>query len=364
MTDDLENVFWHSGVLDWYITNGFALYPVKPAKGEQKAAPYIKGWNSGRAATDLESVRRFWSDFPDAQIGADAERSNIIVVDIDPRNGGDDSFRTLANDVGIHLFDGAPTVNTPSRGRHLYYRATKPIRGRTSALGPGIDVIGRGNGIMLPPSFRADANAIYHWRLPNSGVPTLDTAWPETFEPPDFPDELVWRMGVGKAANHAKARLVERGKITQGRRNVEMFGYARAMRQRLGLREAGLLAVVDAINREACEPPLPEKEIRMICDSVDGIEADDIDPVLWLHAWMPRGLSGAEFRLASAYAKLAEYVIGDFTPSEATVTSVLGEGAMANYFRDRAGLVENGAILVRSRGRKQSPIIEFIMPTP
>ena len=48
------------------------------------------------ASTDAAMIRRYWKRWPDANIGlATGQASGIIVVDVDPRNGGNETWAEL-----------------------------------------------------------------------------------------------------------------------------------------------------------------------------------------------------------------------------------------------------------------------------
>src|SRR5580700_1544304 len=53
------------------------------------------------ATTDDTWIRTWWEEFPEANIGvATGAPSGIVVLDIDPRHGGDKSLRELENKYG------------------------------------------------------------------------------------------------------------------------------------------------------------------------------------------------------------------------------------------------------------------------
>ena len=65
-------------------------HPAKHPIG--KLAP--KGRNS--ATTNSETIKKWWMDYPEANIGIPTgPESGLVVVDVDPRNGGDASLKEL-----------------------------------------------------------------------------------------------------------------------------------------------------------------------------------------------------------------------------------------------------------------------------
>jgi hypothetical protein len=113
------------------------------------------------ATTDRGAVVRSWTLNPDANVGvATGEASGLVVVDVDPRNGGDaalhewqrlhgDLPETLAADTGgggVHFFFQLPERGLPSRD-----------------LVPGIDVKAEGGYAVVAPS-KHPSGGMYVWR--------------------------------------------------------------------------------------------------------------------------------------------------------------------------------------------------------
>ncbi|MBE7450052.1 MAG: bifunctional DNA primase/polymerase [Kofleriaceae bacterium] len=71
--------------------------------------------------------------------------SNLLVIDIDPRSGGDSSFSALINDLG----DPGPTyeVATGGGGRHLYYADPGVDVRHRLPTAPGVDFLGAGRKV-------------------------------------------------------------------------------------------------------------------------------------------------------------------------------------------------------------------------
>lgn len=94
-----------------------------------------------------EEERQWAIDYPAAtNRAAPTGRANgVIVVDVDRRNGGNESMRGLA-------FPTTRTVMTPGSGWHYYYEC--PATGFPTILGvrPGIDIKGDGGYVLVPPS--------------------------------------------------------------------------------------------------------------------------------------------------------------------------------------------------------------------
>ncbi len=120
-----------------------------------------------------------------------------LVVDVDPRNGGDQSLRNLMFDIGENLdCERVPSVRSGGGGLHLYYRKP-PGRTRVTLpkLYPGID-FKRVGGYVVAPGNDHPSGATYRWLRPLGahGAPAAPEglvallARPPAAEPATSPD--------------------------------------------------------------------------------------------------------------------------------------------------------------------------------
>lgn len=79
--------------------------------------------------------------------------SGLVVIDVDPRNGGMGSYGNLCSGYGNLSNECSWIVDTPSGGFHLYF-TYDPTAWRVSkgTLGAGVDVLGDGCYALIPPS--------------------------------------------------------------------------------------------------------------------------------------------------------------------------------------------------------------------
>lgn len=108
-------------------------------------------------------VQGWFTKFPESRIGLlTGGAHGLVVIDIDPRNGGDQSFQKLIAEVGAHIFDQA-TVSTPRDGQHFYFGAPSTLMaGSRTDIRPGIDVKARAGQVLAPPS-RGTNGKSYSW---------------------------------------------------------------------------------------------------------------------------------------------------------------------------------------------------------
>ena len=103
----------------WYASQGWKILPCYGIVGgrctcnsthsEPKDVgkhPRIPEWNTA-ATSDVDTVRRWWEEDPNGNVGVYCKGSGFLVIDIDPRSGGPESFEKFEE-----LVDGAlpPTV--------------------------------------------------------------------------------------------------------------------------------------------------------------------------------------------------------------------------------------------------------------
>lgn len=113
------------------------------------------------ATTDEETIRRWWTETPWANIGLATGHNGLIVVDIDDgdlkkdgkvigKKTGSASLQALIDQYGP--LPKTRTIQTGSGGRHLYFASTQEITNSANRVGQFIDVRGYGGYVILPPS--------------------------------------------------------------------------------------------------------------------------------------------------------------------------------------------------------------------
>lgn len=134
--------------------NGYFVLPVKTDK-----TPYIKNWQND-ASTNPTIINKWWSEWPEAGIAIHAGKSKLIVIDVDPRNGGNESLKQLIKAHGKEWLSRY-VVKTGGGGTHYYYQADENIKYPT-LLGKGLDLQGGNKYVIAPPSMHSSGNH-YEW---------------------------------------------------------------------------------------------------------------------------------------------------------------------------------------------------------
>jgi hypothetical protein len=224
--------------------------------------------NGGKAATiDKATIRDWWTRPPDANIGiATGAASNLFVLDVDPRHGGDDSLDGL---IAVHgpLPDTVEVLTSRGR-RHIYftYEGVEAIGGSVSKLGSGLDVRSDGGYVVGPGSMHVSGRR-YEWEASSHPHDTalaappewiIDALTPTSDGPPQSSDAANGDSRIEPAAVLAG--------VPEGERNDRLFRFVSRHRG-LGLEveEAMPLALIAG---RACEPPLPDGETKRIVQNV------------------------------------------------------------------------------------------------
>ena len=101
------------------------------------------------ATPDLEVITRWWSRPTTANVGiGTGAGSGLVVIDIDPRHGGDETLERLLEEHG--RLPDTPEVLTGGGGRNLYF-AHPGGRVLSKTIAPGVDVKGDGGYVVAPP---------------------------------------------------------------------------------------------------------------------------------------------------------------------------------------------------------------------
>jgi putative DNA primase/helicase len=242
--------------------------------------PAINQWNAA-ATSDLTKISSWWHSDPDYNVGVYCRPSGFLVIDIDPRSGGVESFEKFQS-----LVEGAlpPTVEALTgqymnngknvRGRHLYYKCSpdEELIGNLNKAGlKGIDI--KHNGYVLIAPSRHFTGISYEW---------VEGKGPHEMEMAEAPEQLLefirkrnsrsgtkvgtgdWESIFGDLEFDKKKLDVDKmlGEgLVEGERAVGLYQIACALANKFPIdTEAGKLAVETLMirfNHEKVKPPMP-----------------------------------------------------------------------------------------------------------
>jgi hypothetical protein len=239
---------------EWYASRGVPVFPLLPRSKNPR-----KGSNGFKDATcDLEQVRAWWREDPSYNIGIPCgEESGFLVLDIDPRHGGDATV-----DAWIAKYGPWPPtaeVVTGSGGRHVYFKHEPGIRSCTVA--DGVEIKSDGTYIVASPSIHPDTGRRYSF----DGLGGAE-ALSRLCHAPGWLVRLAREKRPQTNSGGAPGR-----KIGAGRRNTELTSIAGVLRSR-GAGEVELRHLLARINETLCDPPLSGPEVERIAQSVSRYE--------------------------------------------------------------------------------------------
>jgi hypothetical protein len=226
-------------------------WPVLPIVPNGKLPATAHGVHD--ATTDESQIRRWFEGRDDLNIGiAAGSRSGLVVFDIDPRNGGDDSFAEWTAKHG-ELEAGALQL-TAGGGQHFLAAHDPSIR--SCKLVDGVDLLADGRYFLAYPS--TIEGRAYRWEVssdPFDGV-----------APASVPPE--WLSAIGELQRgKTKRALVAGASFITGNRNDGLAALAGAMRHH-GMTAPEIHAALSVVNEQRCEMPLPASEVRQIAESI------------------------------------------------------------------------------------------------
>ncbi|HEY5214389.1 MAG TPA: bifunctional DNA primase/polymerase [Acidobacteriaceae bacterium] len=207
------------------------------------------------ATTDAAIIRGWWEQWPDANIGiATGLASGIVVLDVDGVDGHaslrllealDQLPRTLRAHSGRIGPDGE------RNGHHFYFALPNGADLRNSAgrLGKGLDIRASGGYIVAPPSLHA-SRLCYEWDSAESVIVEL-------------PQWLITRAAQPTLTVVPSAKAG----IPKGQRNATLTSLAGTMHKRRMSRSSIQAALLEE-NRTQCNPPLLEKQVMSVIESV------------------------------------------------------------------------------------------------
>jgi putative DNA primase/helicase len=206
------------------------------------------------AALDAAGVHEF-------NVGiATGRASGIVVLDVDPRHGGEESLALLEREIGP--LPATYTVRTGGGGLHLYFRVPEDWTGEVRSIPdllPGLELKGDGAYVIAPPSLHPSGN-LYEILTDGDLAPA--------------PLALL-RRRPARRIDIAGVQFV----IPEGMRNTELARYAGSLRAQ-GLPGEAIYVAIVPLNEQYCRPKLPDEELRRIAFGMERYPPVDPEKVL------------------------------------------------------------------------------------
>jgi len=244
-----------------YAEAGFSVIPVRPSDKAPYTAHGLK-----EATTDTETIREWWTRWPDANVAIACGKPshNIVVLDVDMKEKKNGLRSINAWQVNHGDFPETVVANTPSGGLHFFFRVDDPslYKNRVEAI-PGVDIRGDGAYVVVYPSAGVNGKW-YTWRR---GVSCIEIE--EIADANASVLELLEMNSRDSAANRqqdaAKKQRVDMHHVPEGQRNDTLFRFASKMVGSGISRDAALEAARAEV--ATWDNPLPDFEIVKTVDS-------------------------------------------------------------------------------------------------
>jgi hypothetical protein len=229
---------------------GYSVIPLVP--GSKRA---MLPWSEyQRRLPTPDEVTGWWTLTPDANIGlVTGAVSGLLVMDIDPRNGGD---LALAEPWGDH----ATIVGTGGGGLHVYFRHPGGRITSHPTGTPGVDLKADGGYVVAPPSIHESG---HHY--------TLVRPWRQASEQPDAPEWLLAPpVALGSQQQGVKwvaQTMAEGAPIGEQHRTlVRLAGYFANRGMPLDVTEGVLWGWIQGCPQQAGRPWLPAHVSKVTTD--------------------------------------------------------------------------------------------------
>ncbi len=242
--------------LNFYIAKKFPLIKIG-AKDKVPIEPWREHEYRERSVDEFKNIN--WG----VKLGTKYDgKKYLVVIDVDARNGGLDTFKNLMAAHGD--FAKTMRVNTSGGGFHLYFVSDRPL-GKCK-IGKGIDGMGTGSYVVAAGSIHPSGE-MYRFEIEE--------------EPSDLPDFLYELFGpaANKTASigstwfdSEKDSKDDPEIVPEGERDNWLTRKGGQLR-RIGMSEQQIFEGLKGFN-EKCSPPKPEQDLRRIAKSVTRYDTD------------------------------------------------------------------------------------------
>jgi len=140
--------------------------PIIPL-GARTKTPLFKRWQE-RATTDPDTIRALWEQYPGANPAHVIPRGRLV-VDVDPRHNGLVGWRNLLARHGVLPPTWTAHSGRQDDGSHRYFTVPPDVTiPYATDIEQGVQVLGEGHYVVLPPSIHPDTGQPYTWDADDS----------------------------------------------------------------------------------------------------------------------------------------------------------------------------------------------------
>ena len=236
-----------------YLARGWSLLPLR----SQDKRPLVAWEPLQSSHPSAEQVADWFGRWPDANIGiVTGEISNLIVLDIDPKHGGDASLDRLERQFG--QLPATIEVTTGGGGHHFYFAHHGGLIRSRTGLAQGVDLRGDGGYIVAPPSIHPSGHP-YLWAVGHSPEDVALAALPRWI--------LLESGGIRVRRTPSDWRRLAREGVPEGQRNSSIAALTGHLLRHQVDPEV-VLELLLSWNRMRCRPPLQDAEVAQVVSNI------------------------------------------------------------------------------------------------
>lgn len=225
------------------------------------------------ATNDIETVRMWAASYPETNWGLACGRlSGVVVVDIDPRHGGFDSFDEYEAQRTTGPLPPTLVAISGGGGRHHFFKFPadgQPLKNRVDWM-PGVDIRSDGGYVILAPGSHI-SGGFYQWRN-----------WGATIDP--LPDDVATSIrDAGVTTQADREALADSSSILdgvpEGKRDDTLFRWAcRLRRQHASDADGGRAVVTQLVLAAAAASNFPREQALIKVEQAYKQDHSDGDP--------------------------------------------------------------------------------------
>lgn len=255
-----------------YASHGLHVFPLSPGK----KVPVIPGkarGGKGRgvwdATTDVEQLKTWGIEYPNAGIGLHPGPSGLVALDFDTK-GDDGVYDSHPNGMdtleelrqSIPEIDNAWIQSSPTGGKHYLFSTPEGVELKNPVrIMRGLDIRHSGTYIVVAPSIHPNGLP-YKWEKR------------EGSRPPVLPPLLVEKLQAARKVKDVEMKAaMTNGEPIHERHSTLMAIGGKYRRDGLGLDE--ISALLAAVNKNRCVPPLSDSEIVRMSEGLCTYETVD-----------------------------------------------------------------------------------------
>ena len=240
-------------------------WPVFPCNSDK--APLVQH-GVLEATTDPESIKAWWTRWPDANIGCNVGAAGLVVLDFDPGSCAEEVCADL------NLPQKTLKATTPRGGIHCFYRLDEGevVSPSASKIAPHVDVRSLNSYVLLPPSTTPDGK--YEWQDKDTPIIYRSDEFikiaKQAREKDVDRDEWIIEPDLPEHIQAATEWLKKDAKIAIDGQGGDHIAYATAAHLRShGISQETAYELIIQHWNPRCAPPWAEDELDHLQDKVE-----------------------------------------------------------------------------------------------